>query len=334
MVPFALAGLLLTGWTGWWFYLAHQIEARVEAQAQVLRDAGWIIRWAESDMTGWPFRARLAMSHVQAIAPSGQGISAPELVAEANAYNPDRWMILATDGLVLWRANKGKVAVRGDALRMSVSHLRQSVPDLRVELAKPVFTPLPQAEPFPIASADRILFNARPHMEGDQIAPGDRMDIKLVLTEARGRSGGPVEGASQQGRLSADVEAVVERASQLRGANAQGMFATWSRAGGSLTQVRGRLSAGESRAVLNSDSLRADVEGRLVGTLHLDADKPLPALAGLARSQSGAINRMGAAGATVANAATGGGNADIVLEFRDGRTWLGPFALTPAPRLF
>lgn len=335
VIPFVVAGLMLAAWTGWWFVLVNQIETRLDSQAQALREAGWQVRWAKAETTGWPFRARLAVSHIQIIAPSGQGVSAPELVAEANAYNPDRWVIVATDGLVLSRAAKGKVALRGEALRMSVSHLRRAIPDLRVDLTKPVFTPLPDADPFPIASAERILFNARPHMQGDQVAPGDGMDVKLVLTEARGRTNGPVEGATQQGRLSADLEAVVERASHLKGPDAQGIFSAWTRAGGSLTQVRGRLSAGESRAVLTSDRLRAGADGRLEGTLQLNADKPLPVLAGLARSQSGTINRVGAAGATAASAVTGGGgSSDIVLEFRDGRTWLGPFALTPAPKLF
>lgn len=335
IIPFVLAGLLLAVWTGWWFVLARQVETRLEAQAQVMRDGGWTVQWARAQTTGWPFRTRVALTDVRMIAPSGQGIAAPELVAEANAYNPDRWVIVATDGLEMARADKGRVAVRGEALRMSVSHLRRAVPEVRVDLSQPVFTPLPGSQPFPIASADRILFNSRPHMDGDAVAPGDRMDIKLMLTEARGRAGGPVEGATQQGQLSADIEAVVEKASALRGPNAQGMFAAWSLAGGALTQVNGRVSAGQSRAVLSSDSLRAGPEGLLEGTVRMRADKALPMLAGMARTQSGSINQMGAAGAAAASAVTGGGGrTDIVLEFRNGRTWLGPFALAPAPRLF
>mgnify|MGYP006157489577 CR=1 FL=1 len=40
---------------------------------------------------------------------------------------------------------------------------------------------------------------------------------------------------------------------------------------------------------------------------------------------------IGAAGAAQA---AGGEEVPLTLVFRDGRTWLGPFALAPAPKLF
>ena len=69
--------------------------------------------------------------------------------------------------------------------------------------------------------------------------------------------------------------------------------------------------------------------------MSLKAEKPLPAISGLAQSGSGAVNRAGAAGAAAATAVTGGqGDVNLTLIFRDGRTYLGPFALAPAPKLF
>jgi hypothetical protein len=35
-----------------------------------------------------------------------------------------------------------------------------------------------------------------------------------------------------------------------------------------------------------------------------------------------------------ATAASGERPVDLVVQLRDGRTWLGPFALAPAPKLF
>ena len=67
----------------------------------------------------------------------------------------------------------------------------------------------------------------------------------------------------------------------------------------------------------------------------------MPALAGLTSGRQGAINRIGAAGAVAAagaaqaaGQATGQDHTPLTLVFRDGRTWLGPFPLAPAPKLF
>ena len=116
-VPLLIALALLAGWTGWWFYLTHRIETGIEARAVEMRAAGWDIGHGRITTTGWPFRTRIAIAYPTVTAPDGHAISAPTLVAEANTYNPDKWVIIAPDGLVLTRPDIGKVAVRGDALR-------------------------------------------------------------------------------------------------------------------------------------------------------------------------------------------------------------------------
>lgn len=333
LVPFLVVGALLAAWTGWWFYLTSQIEARLESRIEALRQDGWTITHADVTTTGWPFRARVSIPHADIMAPSGHGVAAPELVAEANAYNPDRWVVVAPDGLTLTRADKGKVGVNGDGLRLSVSHLDERFPDLRIELIRPTFTAHRDAEPFPIASAERILLNLRPHLT-DGRAATDEMDVAFVLAEARGRPGGPVEGATRQGRLSLQLEGTVGEASRLTGMDSAGVFARWTAAGGRFTAIRGELTAGESRARISSDVLSAGPDGRLVGEVALQAERPMAAISGLAGSRSGAVNRMGAAGAAAATAAAGDRGVDLVVRFSDGRTWLGPFALAPAPKLF
>ncbi len=101
--------------------------------------------------------------------------------------------------------------------------------------------------------------------------------------------------------------------------------------------MRCDLHAGDSRATLSCDVLRADANGRLTGQVQLQAQKPLPALAGLMATRQGPVNRIGAAGAAAAagaTEATGQEQLPLTLVFRDGRTWLGPFPLAPAPKLF
>lgn len=332
-VPFVLVGLLLAVWTGWWFWLADQVETRLDAQVGALRQDDWDIRYSSARVSGWPFRVRVALPDAVITAPSGHGVIAPQLVAEANAWNPDRWVIIAPDGLTLERLGKGQVAIAGDGIRMSVSQLRARFPDLRAELIRPTFTPRGEAEPFPIASAERVLVNVRPHLTEGR-ATTDAIDVAFRLIEARGRPGGPVEGATGQGRLSADIEGTVVNASRLTGMDSAGVFAAWTASGGRFTAIKGELSAGDSRARINSTALSAGSDGRLEGQVAVRAEQPMAAISGLARSRSGAVNRMGAAGAAAATAASGDRGVDLVIQFRDGRTWLGPFALAPAPKLF
>lgn len=332
-VPFVIVGLLLAGWTGWWFWLTAQVETRLTARVEVLRQDGWTITHAPVRTTGWPFRTRVSIPQAGILAPSGHGVSAPELVAEASSWNPDHWVIVVPDGLTLTRADKGRIAIASDGLRFSISHLRDRFPDLRAEMIRPTFTTLEGAEPFPIVSAERIQLETRPHLT-DGAASTDELDVLFRLVDARGRPGGPVESATGQGRLSADVEGTIVGASRLRGMDSAGVFAAWTAAGGRFTAVRGRLKAGDSTALISSETLSARADGRLEGSLALRAEKPVAVIAGLARAQSGAVNRLGAASAVAATTAAGERPVDLVIQFRDGRTWLGPFPLAPAPRLF
>jgi hypothetical protein len=335
--PFVLLLIVVVGWTVWWFYLADQVKTRLEAQVDGMRAAGWNVTYAKLSMSGWPFRLRAQADHVSFDAPSGHGIAGPQLVAQATAWNPDKWVLIAPDGLTVTRAGKGKVAVRGEAIRMSVHGLTQRWPNVAIELAKPEFTILPGAEPFPISRAKLIQLYLRPHL-APAGTPGveTSVDVLFRLVDAQGRPHGPVEGMTRNGMLSAQIETVVEHADRLTGADAAGIFGAWTRAGGRFTDIHGELQAGDSRAVLSSDVLSAQADGRLQGLLALKAEKPLPAIAGLARSNSGAVNQAGAMGAAAATAVAGGAGDDIdlTLVFKGGRTFLGPFALAPAPKLF
>ena len=332
--PFILVLFALALWTVWWFVLAGQVRQQLDGQAETLRKAGWSVAYTHGGVGGWPFRSRMVLNDVRVAAPSGHAVATPRLVAQANAWQPNTWVMLAPEGLTLTRAAKGDVKVTGLAIRASVHGLTQRWPNIAVELAQPVFTPQPGAEAFPISRAKGIEFYMRPHI-GPATQPGveDNVDVLFRLIEGHGRSGGPVEGMAQSGVLTAQIEAVIEHADRLAGPDAAGVLSAWSRAGGRFSAVRGEIRAGESGALLSSDLLFARADGRLEGQLALKAQKPLPAIAGLARSGSG-VNPVAAAGAAAASASGGQGDVDLTLVFRDGQTYLGPFALAPEPKLF
>ncbi|WP_309627564.1 DUF2125 domain-containing protein [Brevundimonas sp.] len=333
--PIGLFLIVLVGWSVWWFVLAGQVRSQLDQRVEAMRAGGWDVNYTGLGTSGWPFRVRLGAENVSITAPSGLAVAAPDLAAEANAWNPDKWVLIVGDGLVLTRPGKGKVAVRGRFIRASVHGLTQRWPNVAVEMADPEFTSHEGSEVFPISRAGKVELYLRPHL-APAGTPGvdTSVDLLFRLIDAEGRPGGPVEGMARNGKLTAQIETVVEDADQLQGADAAGVFAAWTRAGGRFTAVRGELSAGESRATLSSDVLSAAPDGRLQGTVSLQAVKPMAAIAGLAGSGAGSVNRVGAAGAAAATAVRGDDDMALELTFRDGRTFLGPFAIVPAPKLF
>ena len=332
--PFLLVAIVSAAWCGWWLYLSGQVRERLDLAAQNLRAQGYELEYGAPEIGGWPFRVRVEAPDFRVAAPSGHALAAPRLVAEANAYNPGRWVFVAPDGLDITRPGKGQVAVSAPAIRASVSGFDQPYPNLAVELARATFTPRAGAEPFPFTAAERVTFELRPAPAREGETAPDAAAILFQLIDAQGREGGPVEALAQGKSFSFRAEAVVERGHALKGANGPAMFRAWSQAGGRLTGVRGEMLAGESRATLTSDVLSVGPDGRLVGTVDLDAEKATRALSGLMRApDAGGVNRVGAAGATAAAAARGG-DVDLTVVFARGRARLGPFDLAPAPRVF
>lgn len=318
IVPFAIVGLVLIGWSVWWFVLARQVDFQARAQIYALEQAGWTVDTAPISVDGWPFRVRLDLGETRVTAPSGHGIETPRLIAQANAWAPLAWVAIAPEDLILTRPDKGRVRISGDGARMSLVGIDRPWPRFALELIRPTFTPVGQSEAFPISRAEHVSLETK-------AGPQDQaVDVLFQMVEGRGRAGGPVEGVTDSGLLSARVEFRMENAAGLRTPSDDGLMAGWSRSGGRFTHVRGILESGENRALIESSDLSAREDGRLEGRITMRADSPAAVVAGLAGGGEDAARLAGAAGSDVA----------LTLEFRDGRAFLGPFAVAPAPRLF
>ncbi|WP_292052380.1 DUF2125 domain-containing protein, partial [Brevundimonas sp. UBA5866] len=286
-IPFILVGILLAVWTGYWFWLANEAKTRLVARLDQLEASGWSVEYSKIGASGWPLHTRVTLYDTRVVAPSGHGLKTSTLAAEANSYNPLHWVVIAPEGLTLIRAEKGETLVMADNIRLSLTGLRQRWPNVAFEVVKPRFTPAEGAEPFPLADAELIQLYMRPHLTAET-TPGDDVDVMFRLIRAHGREGGPVQGFAQNGELTLQIEAVVEKASALRQpATAQGLLSAWTASGGRFTSVKGEMRAGESQALLTSPALFADDKGQLEGEMTFKARKPLAALVGLAGSHQG-----------------------------------------------
>lgn len=324
---FLLILLVVGGWSGYWFYLSSQIRQGLAQTETRLEAAGWRIEHGEPRIDGWPFRIQVVMDDVEVIAPSGHGLRAPELRTEATAYQLDRWVVVASDGLELGRAAKGWVAVEGQALRASLSQLRGTPPRVIVEFDQPRFTPTEGSEPFPITQAERLIINLMPEAEG-------RAGVLFDLDAATPRPGGVLARMSENRVFDLSAEGVADQAARLSGATWSEALAAWSREGGALTEVRLEATAEQDFARGQSDRLSADPNGRLVGDLQVHLRGGTAPIAGLA--QAPGVDPRAAAAVAVGAQLTSGfrGETNVLLRFSDGRTIVGPVSLGPAPKVF
>lgn len=338
-IPFAIAGIALVAWTIWWFYLTGEVRSQLTQRLARLEAAGWSVSHEGIRASGWPAHARISLVSPVIIAPSGQGIRAPQIVAEANAYNPGRWVIGATDGLTLVRGASGDAVVSAEAIRMSITGIQQKWPNVAMELVAPRFAPVAGAEPFPLADAQLVQLYMRPHI-GAGVTNSDDVDVMFRLIKAKGREGGPVQAFAQSGELTLQVEAVIEQATALRQpATERGLLSGWTENGGRFVKVKGEMQAGVSHALLTSPEIRATDTGFVEGDVTFKARKPLAAIVGLAGSNLGLPQERAADALAATQTPQGGQGADgqdieLSVRFHDGRTYIGPFPLAAAPRLF
>lgn len=326
VIPFAIAGGVLALWTGWWFYLANQVENRLNARLERLQQAGWTIKYDHRAVSGWPIHTRVNFENLEVVAPSGQGFRTPSLAAEANSYNPLRWLVGTRDGATLLRGEKGETRMNTPAIRMSVTGLRQPWPNIAAEVVSPGFTDAQGAAPFAFASAELVQLYMRPHRlspTGSQ----DSADVMFRLVDGVGREGGPVRAFSQDGELTLQLEAVVREASALRQpADRRGLLSAWTAKGGHFTDVRGEMQAGATHALLTSPEMKLDSGGRPLGEMTFKARNPLAAINGLAGT--GQPAKADTAPDDQAE------QMEITVRFEDGRIHIGRFPLFSAPSLF
>ena len=194
--PFVLALLALTALGGVWFTLRARTLAELDAAAVALRARGYEVSWTEAKLDGFPFRLNLVLTDAQVRDPSGWGLSTPRLEAESYLHGLGRWIMATPRGLSFTRPGAGEVDVSGEVIRASLGGLGKAPPRLSFEGAKLVFSAAPGAQPFALASAEKVEMHLRP-------GPDDQGAVLLRVTGGQGRQGGVFALAASSGSSSA-----------------------------------------------------------------------------------------------------------------------------------
>jgi hypothetical protein len=325
-LPFVLAAILALAWSMGWFWLQGEAGRRLDAARDNLAKAGVTVDWDARSISGFPFRLDIDFTGLRVREPSGWGLRAPRLKAEAYAYAPDHWVFVAPDGATFVRPIGGPVSVGAKALRASISGLGQHPPKVAVEGLDLTFQPAPGAKPFFVSAARRLQFNLRP-------GPTDQGQAYFRLDGARARLSGLFARVAGDKPVSLEADAIFSHASDLRGDDWPSIVSTWRDGGGELRVRTLRVAAGDAVLDARTGALTVDRDGRLRGSLSANLRQAPRALA--AMGQEGAIPPEAAYSAAAVASARGEGDvATMTIDFQAGQTTLGPVAIGPAPRVY
>lgn len=332
--PTVAVAVLAVAWTVWWFVAAHRVETAFHTQFDTLTRQGYRVSTAPWSVKGYPYRLAVDLHEVDIVAPEGRGFAAPALDIEANAYNPDKWVVVATKGLTLYRGHAkdgsdlGTLALTGKVLRASVSHLGQPVPDIRLQGMDVVATPSDAGHPFVFDTAALAEAYVRPDAKD-----ADGADALVRLNGARGHAPGFAGKVSPNAPLDLHIEGTINHVSAFKGVTLAEGLAAW-KTGGTASGLIVELKRPDTTLRLSSDALTADADNRVEGKVKVEltgAAGPIDML-----SQAGVLAGDTAADITpLLDLAMGANNgpAKLTIDFKKGKAYIGPIKVANAPTL-
>lgn len=317
--PFILAALIAGGWSYGWFWLRGQAEQRMDAQSADLKSRGYDLSWSARTFHGFPFRMNVDLTDARIAEPTGWAVRAPLLKGEAEIFDLTHWVLVAPQGVVLTRPEAGDVTITGQALRASISHVKEYPPRVSVEGAGLAFAPAPGAKPFQLVSAENMQLHLR-------AGPDDQGAIFFKADGAKTAFTGLLGRIAQDKTASMILETRLSHVSSLRGRNWEAAVKRWSAAGGQITLEQSQILAGDAEGKAKSGVLSVDSDGRVSGALEV-AIKERADLSQPIKTPEQAL----------AAAAQALGREPVIeasLNFRDGRTFLGVIDTGPAPTVY
>lgn len=324
--PFVALALGVAAWTGVWLWMRSEVFAQMDAAASALAAEGYRVDWSDREVSGYPFRLDLDLDSPRVREPSGWGLAATRLKAEAFVFAPDHWVVVAPDGVTLTRRVGGPVRIAARVLRASLSDTGARPPRISVEALGLTLSALPGAAPPSLTSAAELHIHTR-------AGPKDQGAAYVEIDGAH-LAGHSLPAEAAAGRPATLVgDAIFSHASALTGSGFADALRSWSAAGGALMIRRLSLDTGDVAAEARSGELAIGSDGRLTGRLDMRL-RPALRLLDLVANDAVLPPEARRAAQAVIGARARGAEADAPIEFQAGRTTLGPAAIGPPPRVY
>ena len=263
--PIGLLGLAIAGWSLFWFIAAHQLLQRVNAYEAVLKAQGFVIRHDPLEVKGYPYRMSLNFVNFSLENRDGQGLAAPKLLAEANAYQINKWVIIAPTGVELLRGRTatqdlGRVRIEADVLRASLSNLERAVPNMALEGINLRFKPSNPSLAFGLIETERFEAYVRPSTNSDQ-----SLDFLWRMQGARGHK--EVDNSKS---FNWHLEGQIDQLSSFRNTDFKSALNNWRRKDGRVKGLKASLSRQQVEAFFSAQEMRLDAQNRLAGTVDVE----------------------------------------------------------------
>jgi hypothetical protein len=327
-LAFGIALLVIITWSAAWAWARGQVEARLAAGVQTIKDAGYELSWKDQKVGGYPFRLDVTLTEPRIRDRSGWALEAPRIEAEAFLHAPTHWIIAAPAGLTFVRPIGGPVLVQGKLIRASLTHLQNTPPNFSFEGVGLTFQPSAGANPFGLSAAERIEFHLREAPSGL-----DEGGVWLTVKNGKARLSGLLGRIAGDKPISIEWDGRLSKMSAFRGDDWPSAVRNWSRAGGEMSVRRAGLTAGDALIGANAGTLGVGSDGRVTGSLDVSLRQAPRALGAL--GTTGTIPKETAdAAVAVADARQTGDLARMTLTFQAGQTTLGPVAIGPAPKVY
>jgi hypothetical protein len=326
-IPFGIALVLIIAWSAAWLWARSETQAKMDQAVADLNRAGYQISWKDREVGGYPFRLDVTLTDARVREPSGWGLEAPSIEAEAYLHAPGHWMIAAPQSLTFVRPEGGPVTVTGRMMHAALFDLGQRPPSFDFQGLNLAFQPQPGAQPFFLSNADKVEFHLR-------AGPDDEGGVFLTVDKGKARLSGLFARIAGDKPISITWNATLSKMSAFTGNDWASAVRRWTDAGGEMRLRQAGITAGEALIGANSGSLTVGRDGRARGVLDVTLRQAPRALG--AMGQSGVIAPEAAQAATdVAQAREGPDRtARAQITFQAGRTTLGPVAIGPAPKVY
>lgn len=329
--PAVLVALLFAGWSAYWLHTAHRLEAEVAKQRDALIKAGYQVSYDPFRIQGFPYRMKADFKNLSVIAPSGRGFAAGEAEAQADAYALDKWVIVVPDGFTVYRGHPGgvelgRIAVRGSALRASVSHIGKPIWNVALQGLGLSLTPSDPAHPFAFSTADNFEAYLRPDAQDK-----DAADMLVRVTGAKGMPDSLVAGLSGGGPLSLHIETTVAGMSGFQGRTFDDALKSWSAKGGRLTAFKSEVQAGTLSLYSHADALSLQGDGHVAGHLELEMSGTFRPVEVLGALRIVSPENMTLARPLLDMTLATKDTQKFGIDFRDGGAYIGLLKVSDAP---
>ena len=319
--PYIALAIAVLLWSAAWLAARSEVLRHMDSAIAKSESVGYHFSWKHRTVDGYPFRLDLVLTDFKGRSPGGWGLESRRLEAEAYLHAPDHWVFGAPEGLSLVRPLGGPVEITGSTIHASLHGMSVQPPSFSFEGLNLRFAPAEGARPFALSGADKVELHLRP-------GPDHQGAVLFRLTQGKASLPGLLGKIAGNQPVNLELEAILSKADSLKGPGWREAARAWAVAGGRASVRSALATAGAAMIKARSGDLSLSPDGILSGQLDVALSKAPETLDLL--STQGQIPREAASAA----AAQASPASLALLSFHDGATYLGSFAIGPAPRLF